>query len=136
MKPVFADTSYYLALVNPNDPYRERALALGNGVLGQIFLTDYILVELGSALSRGADRAVFLNLLVDLRDDESITVIPADNSLFAEGVAWFGERPDKNWSLVDCLSFVVMKKRRLKEALTVDRHFAQAGFRALLLEKG
>ena len=58
MKPVFADTSYYLALVNPLDPWHERAVRLGESLLGRTFLTEYVLVELGSALSRGADRLV------------------------------------------------------------------------------
>lgn len=135
MTPVFADTSYFLALVNSNDPGHELASELGNDLLGQMFVTDYVLVELGSALSRGGDRRVFLELLERLAEDDSTTVIPASDVLFREGVALFAGRPDKDWSLVDCISFVVMKQRRLKQALTTDRHFAQAGFRALLREE-
>jgi predicted nucleic acid-binding protein len=135
MKPVFADTSYYLALVNPKDPEHERAVDLAESLLGRIFVTDYVLVELGSALARGSDRLVFQELLDDLRSDSSTTVLPASEALFQEGVALFISRPDKDWSLVDCTSFVVMKQHRLKEALTTDRHFVQAGFHALLREK-
>jgi predicted nucleic acid-binding protein len=91
-----------------------------------------VLVELGSALSRGSDRLVYLELLERLQSDRSTTIIPASASLFRQGIALFGKRRDKDWSLVDCISFVVMKERGLKEALTTDRHFAQAGFRALL----
>jgi len=47
----------------------------------------------------------------------------------------FRNRPDKAWSLADCTSFVVMADHHLAEALTCDPHFAQAGFRALLLEE-
>ncbi len=136
MKPVFADTSYYLALVNRTDPRHERAFELAEGLLGRVFVTEYVLVELGSALSSGSDRLVYLDLLEDLQSDESITIIPASESLFRHGVALFAERPDKKWSLVDCISFIVMKQRRLQEALTTDHHFVQAGFDALLREAG
>jgi uncharacterized protein len=134
MKPVFADTSYYLALVNRNDPRHNLALERGDDVLGRIFVTEYVLVELGSALSHPSDRPVFLELIDDLLKQESITIVPASQALFSQGVALFAARPDKEWSLVDCISFVVMKQRRLQEALTTDRHFVQAGFRALLRE--
>jgi len=45
----------------------------------------------------------------------------------------YRERPDKNWSLTDCLSFVVMERRRVTEALTTGHHFEQAGLKALML---
>src|SRR5437016_4171271 len=101
MKPVFADTSYYLALVNPVDPRHELAVDLAENLLGRTFLTQYVLVELGSALSRGSDRLVYLELLERLQNDSTTTIIPASELLFREGVALFAKRPDKEWSLVD-----------------------------------
>ncbi len=64
--------------------------------------------------------------------DVGTQFIPASSDLFQRGLALFGKRPDKDWSLVDCISFVVMKERRLTDALTTDLHFKQAGFKALL----
>ena len=136
MKPAFADTSYYLALVNPTDPAHGVAVDLAENFLGRIYITDAILIELGSALSRGSDRPVYLELLARLQSDQATTLIPASEALFRQGVALFAKRPDKEWSLVDCISIVIMKQRRLKEALTTDHHFVQAGFRALLREAG
>ena len=52
--------------------------------------------------------------------------------LFDEGFDLYCRRPDKDWSLTDCVSFVVMQQRGLREAFTADRHFEQAGFVALL----
>jgi len=52
--------------------------------------------------------------------------------LFADGFGLYQGRPDKEWGLVDCVTFVVMKKRGITEALTADEHFEQAGFQALL----
>ncbi len=76
-----------------------------------------------------------MNLVRDLESDPAVEIVPASKQLFQAGFDLFARRPDKHWSLVDCLSFVVMKQRRLKEALTADQHFVQAGFRALLREE-
>jgi hypothetical protein len=59
-------------------------------------------------------------------------IIPAEPQLYEEGIALYRARPDKDWSLTDCISFVVMKARGITEALTGDHHFEQAGFVALL----
>src|SRR5712692_3539438 len=112
MKPVFADTSYYLALVNPSDPRHGLAVERGDKLLGRIVVTEYVLVELGSALSQGSDRLVFIELLKGLQSDTSTKIIPASDALFRQGAALFADRPDKDWSLVDCISFVVMKRHR------------------------
>jgi predicted nucleic acid-binding protein len=58
--------------------------------------------------------------------------VPASGELFQRGLALFDKRPHKKWSLVDCISFVVMKQRRLTDALTTNHHFEQAGFQVLL----
>lgn len=135
MRPVFADTSSYLAFVNPLDPRHERAVDLAESLLSRTFLTEYVLVELGSSLSRGSDRSVYLQLLDRLQSDRDTVIIPAGPALFRQGVGLFGKRPDKDRSLVDCISIVVMKQRRLQEALTTDHHFVHAAFRALLREE-
>ena len=59
----------------------------------------------------------------------------ASPRLFAAGLDLYRNRPDKAWSLTDCISFVVMRERSITEALAYDRHFEQAGFRALLREE-
>ena len=60
-------------------------------------------------------------------------IIAASDDVFDRGADLYDRRPDKDWSLTDCISFEVMTDRAVKEALTGDRHFTQAGFRALLL---
>jgi predicted nucleic acid-binding protein len=52
-----------------------------------------------------------------------------DHSIYQAGFELFASRPDKGWPLTDCISFVVMTERGLREALTADHHFEQAGFR-------
>ena len=67
-----------------------------------------------------------------MRDDNHVTIVPPDDALFHRGVEFYAQRPDKDWSLTDCISFVVMEERGIREALTGDHHFEQAGFAALL----
>jgi predicted nucleic acid-binding protein len=69
-----------------------------------------------------------------MRSDPSVKIIPSDSGLFAAGLKLYEARPDKEGSLADCISFVVMQREGLTDALTGDQHFTQAGFRALLRE--
>ncbi len=133
MKPVFADTSYYVALLSKADEWHQRAVEWSEKLLGRQVVTEYVLVELGSALSNVKDRSLFVAFARRLLADRETLFVPASNTLLRRGLEHYGGRPDKGWSLVDCISFVVMKQRRLTDALTADRHFEQAGFRALLL---
>lgn len=135
MKPVFADTSYYVALLGPRDAHHELAVEWSERLLGRVVVTEYVVVELGSALSGLEDRHLYVPFVEELLKDPGTVYVHASPALFRQGLDLFAARPDKAWSMVDCISFVVMKQRRLKEALTTDRHFLQAGFRALLREE-
>src|SRR5262245_7461497 len=132
MKPVFADTAYYVALLSQADEWHETAVAWSEELLGRQVVTEYVLVELGSALAKGKHRRTYVPFVRHLLADTGTLFIPASDNLFHRGLALFASRPDKDWSLVDCISFVVMKQRRLTDALTTDHHFEQAGFNALL----
>jgi len=134
MKPVFADTSYYLAVLSREDAYHEAAIAWSENLLGRTVVTEYVLVELGNALCRSKYRSRYVPFVQELLADAGTIFIAASAALFHEGLEFYAARPDQTWSVVDCISFLVMKQRRLKEALTTDQHFVQAGFRALLRE--
>ena len=97
-------------------------------------MTEYVLLELGNALSRCKVRHRYAPFVEHLFVNPEAEVVPASTDLFRQGLRLFASRPDKTWSMVDCISFAVMKKHRLIDALTADRHFEQAGFRALLLQ--
>ena len=132
MTGVFADTSFYVALSSDRDACHGAAMDFSAGYRGGIVTTEYILVELGNFFSRAGDRKVFLDLMDDLRSDPKTCVVPSGTKLFNDGLRLYAARQDKDWSLTDCISFVVMHKHGLTEALTGDRHFEQAGLRALL----
>lgn len=132
MTAVFADTSFYVAFTNPKDGWHEAARTIGNRCRGAIVTTEYVLVELGNHLCDPADRKLFLRIVEMLHEDAKTILVPTSSALLEAGLALFADRPDKGWSLTDCISFAVMEQRGIKEALSCDHHFEQAGFRLLL----
>ena len=129
---VFADTSYFLALIDPADEAHELALQVSRIRHSEVVLTDFIIVELGAALSKPHERGDFI-ALVHLLSRPPYRVVVASPDWVKRGLALFESRPDKAWSLTDCISFLVMGEEGISEALTTDHHFQQAGFRALIV---
>jgi len=70
----------------------------------------------------------------DLRTDPDIEVVPVDAALFDRAVEIYGARPDKEWGLTDCISFIVIQERGLTQVVTTDKDFGQAGFTSLLTD--
>ena len=133
MKTVFADSFYFFALLNPRDAAHAKAVAFTQTYTGRIVTTGWVLTELADGWARPVSwRSVFTQLLADLRANANITIEACTDQLLDEGISFYAQRPDKEWSLTDCISFVVMHRVRLTEALTGDHHFEQAGFVALL----
>lgn len=132
MNAVFVDTSFYIALVNGRDARHQQAQAFSRTFRGRSVTTDFVLVELGNWLSRSGDRPVFIQLLDQMQGDASTQIHRAHPDLVQQGITLYRQRPDKDWSLTDCISFVVMQADGLTQALTADHHFEQAGFIALL----
>jgi predicted nucleic acid-binding protein len=128
----FADTAYFLALLNPQDGWHEPALRLSRRREGPLLTTVWVLLEVGDALATGPNRQLFSRWLDSLLASAHLEIVPATNDWFFRGLALYRGRPDKEWSVTDCISFVVMGERSLTEALTSDHHFEQAGFTALL----
>ncbi len=128
----FADTAYYLALLNPDDEGHDLASDLTINFDGRIVTTSAVLNELGNHLCHPQNRALFLRTIDRMRADPDITLVYVDEPLFNAGMEFYRARGDQHWSFTDCISFVVMKEQGVSEALTTDRHFAQAGFHVLL----
>jgi len=134
-KSIFIDSSYILALVNTHDEFHKIAKRLANEINTKLVTTEAILVEIGNALSRLQWRELSIATLNDLRNDESVEVIPISPKLFTKALKLYSSRLDKEWGMTDCISFVVMKDRKLTDALTTDHHFEQAGFKVLLRDE-
>ena len=129
---VFVDTSFYVALLNPRDELHASAVKAAGRLTGPRVTTASVLVETGNFLSAPGRREWFGRLWDAVAADRQTTVIPDAPDLLAAGVARFRSRPDKAWSLTDCLSMVVMGQENLHAVLTGDHHFRQAGFTPLL----
>ena len=132
MSCVFADTSFYVAVINERDMLHKAARDFSSNYRGDTVTTEYVLVELGNWFARSAYRDRFGTIIRWILDDAKTRVIPAGIDLFNEGVTLYVSRSDKTWSLTDCISFAVMEQLHLRDVLTIDHHFDQAGFRLLL----
>jgi len=135
---VFLDTGFTIALSVESDEHHERAEELAEQLEIQqtrLITTRAILLETGNALSKERYREAAVALLDALEEDPLVEIIPLSEKLYAQAMDLFRNRPDKEWGLVDCVSFIVMQERGLTEALTPDKHYQQAGFRALLRDE-
>ena len=135
MRQVFADTAYWLALTNPFDQHHDtanRASALLQDkriVTSDAVLTEYLnaLGDKGSAVRLAAVRSA-----ESILRNPGVTVIAQTRKVFLKGFALYKARPDKGYSLTDCVSMTIMRQRKITHALTTDRHFEQEGFVALM----
>ncbi len=131
MKVLFADSYYWFALANPLDAGHAAAKGTAN-VAAAVVTTAWVLTELADGVCKVPSRYAFLQIFRLILNDPFHMVVPADQTLMDRGMQLYAARPDKDWSLTDCISFVVMEERGITEALTGDHHFEQAGFVALL----
>jgi len=132
MSAVFGDTSFFVALINSRDQHHRRALQLNASLGAPMVTTAWVLLEFANGIAKSQSRREFSGTLAKLRSQRDAEIIPPDQALFDRGCELYTSRPDKEWSLTDCISFVVMRERGITEALGNDHHFEQAGFRILL----
>ena len=132
----FADTSFWMALSRKRDQYNQHAVAWNQFVIrtrSSIVTTEAVLWEWLNGFSDVSTRGVAVEGYRRAHADARIEVAPFQPELIDSAVQLYRTRPDKDWSLTDCLSFVVMERRNLTEALTTDGHFEQAGVRVVML---
>lgn len=133
----FLDTSYPIALLISSDECHTAALRLKKRLVAenaQIITSQAVVLEIGNGLSRKRFRRFAIEALDLLESSPNINVISLSDELIAEATILFRSRMDKEWSLIDCTSMVIMGNLGIEAALTTDVHFVQAGFRALLRE--
>ena len=135
MRRVFADSSYWIALLNPRDELHVKARGAARTYASdRVVTSEMVLVEFLNAFSdRGPRlRRAAAQAIRSLQSAASVVVIPQTSDQFEQALRRYDGRPDKSWSLTDCASFLIMETERIDSALTYDQHFAQAGFQALL----
>ena len=133
MTSFFADTWFFIALLDRDDSRHAEALAWINASQDFIVTTRWVLAETANALGGTSVRKQVTGLLNQIEADPGFTVVRQSDDFYERGLKLYSERPDKNWSMTDCISFVVMEEHGITEALTGDRHFEQAGFRPVFV---
>jgi predicted nucleic acid-binding protein len=135
MKARFADTWFFVALLAERDAHHEAVQSYMRKGGDFLVTTRWVLAETANALGGFSCRENVAQFLFDAEEDPDFTIVGPSDALYHRGLSLYAERSDKAWSLTDCISFVVMEERKLKEALTADRHFTQAGFVPLFADE-
>ncbi len=131
MKQIFADTFYWVALINPRDNWHQRAREVTAKLENiELVTADEILVELLNFMSAQGQkmRRRAVEFIDDIRENLHIQVIPQSRESFLQGFDLYRRRMDKEYSLTDCISMTVMQRLEIREVLTHDNHFKQEGF--------
>lgn len=135
---VFWDTSAFVALGSPRDHLHGAARQISKDLAtrqARIVTTEAVLLEVGNAFSRHdvKQRGIrWMQAVLTSAERGEATIVPVDTGLWLRGWDLYQRRLDKDWGLVDCISFVVMRDQEIAQAFTADHHFAQAGFTCLL----
>jgi predicted nucleic acid-binding protein len=135
MRTVFADTAYWVAIVNPRDQFHEAAKAARQQIGPCVIATtDEVLAEFlnaftnfGSTMKRKAAETVRAII-----SDPNVEVIPQSRDTFLRALDRYSQRIDQRYSFVDCSSMVAMERERMTDVLTGDGHFQEAGFNVLI----
>ncbi len=129
---IFVDSAFILALINERDHYHIHAVHLFRQIRGRpLLITNAVFFEVGNSLARTHKKAAAETIKRFLSADD-VEVVYVTSPLLEKAIALYQSFLDKEWGLVDCVSFIVMRERGVTQALTSDRHFIQAGFEALL----
>ena len=129
---IFIDTLFVVALINPNDQYHKTASQLARRYENHpLLVTDVVLLEIGNGLARNFKRQA-VAIIEQFYASDEVEIVHLTPELFERGFSLYRKHVDKEWGLLDCISFEVMREASVLEALTFDRHFVQAGFQALM----
>jgi predicted nucleic acid-binding protein len=135
MRQVFADTSFWIALLNPRDELHAKAVSVSQGLAStRIVTSEMVLTEMLNGFSDGGPqlRKAAAKAVDALGSSRDVMIVPQTSEQFDGALRRYEQSGDKSWSLTDCASFRTMEQEKLQAALTHDRHFEQAGFEALL----
>ncbi len=134
MKKIFADTFYWIALLNKKDAWHERAMNMSQKFdKSLVYTTDEVLIEFLSFFKNHGRylRAKAVEAVYDILENPFIQVIPQSRKSFQDGISLYNQRLDKEYSLQDCISMQSMKREKIHEVLSNDEHFTQEGLIAL-----
>ena len=131
MDEIYADTFYWIALIDSKDIWHKKAHGVSKTLKSiRLVTTDLVLVELLSFFAKGGQylRQAAVDIVKKIRNNPNIYVVPQSQDLLDESIALFEKRIDKGYSLVDCASMIIMRRRGINRILTHDQHFKQEQF--------
>lgn len=131
MKSFFADTFFFIAALDESDSHHRQVSNFAETNHDFIVTTRWVLAETADALCSKRYRQTVAGFLMEVERDPDTIIVKQSDEIYLKGLKLYSDRHDKDWSLTNCISFVVMKEQGIEEALTGDHHFTQAGFRAL-----
>lgn len=132
MSEVFADTAYFIAHLNRADQYHRQAVEMSDRLEARVITSDWVTLEVADGFANTRHRSLVQPLVARWRNSSLSEIVRVSASLLDEALILYPRYQDKDWTLTDCTSLLVMRKRGITEALTGDRHFEQAGFIAML----
>ena len=135
MKSIFVDTHYWVAMINPRDQWRERAVLVSGGLgTHRLVTSDEVLTEVLNYFSdaRKELRIKSANEIRAILLNKYVEVVSCSHLAFLDAIDFYEARPDKGYSLTDCISMNVCRERGITDVLTHDDHFKQEGFAVLL----
>jgi predicted nucleic acid-binding protein len=130
---IFLDSGYLIALIRKKDAFHNAALSASELYAGPFLTTDLILLELANSLAKPPNRKIVVTVIEKIQTDINTQVVPFSTDGMTKAFSLFKNHYDKTWGIVDCFSFVVMKEKKIRQALTFDDHFRQAGFNTPLI---
>ena len=131
METVFLDSGYLIAVEASNDQNHQIAFSHWQKLLRKpphIITTTYVFDELVTFFNSRNYHKKAVEIGTNLIGSDLVEIIQVNEELLYLGWDYFQKHEDKRYSLTDCISFVAMQQRDLGKALTVDKHFTQAGF--------
>ena len=134
---IFVDTSGWAEPVLRNSPNAEAMVQFAQSLFASkrtLITTDDVLNELVALLtsrSHSLARPALIQFFNRIRAMPQVFIVHVDETIWAESWALIERMNDKEWSLVDASSFVVMRRFGVYEAFTSDHHYTQAGFSRL-----
>lgn len=135
MRRIFVDTNFWSALINPKDQWREWAINQGKVlVTTRAVTTDEVLTETLNYFSEWR-RELRVRAVEEVRTillNQNVEIVSCTHGRFPDAVELFENRPDKGYSLTDCISMNTCRHLSISEILTHDDHFSQEGFSILL----
>lgn len=139
MNRVFLDTGYLIALEASDDQHHEEAIRHWRQSvpeISSIVTTTYVFDEVVTFFNSRGHHSKAVEIGGRLLRSHRVEAVHVTEELFGAGWRRFQDRSDKRYSLTDCISFIVMERRGLDEALAFDQHFEQAGYQTLSSQRG